>query len=191
MWVKRNPSHKLYFGKMESQNSFWIVYLHVQLYLMIVLIAALALFLYYGGQHRNEVIEKYGGRYIVYKNNFTKLYTLVKNYAKVTLRTKINKYFGFVHVELKPKLVQHISFTLPSGNEYVIAFMKKRINRVLEVRDQETGNDLTEQFLKYLGPGHNFYGITTRPEMIGMNNITVTYVDDTKTNFAKTDTIVV
>jgi hypothetical protein len=174
---------------MENQNSFWVVYLQVQIYFMIVAIAAIALFLILGGQHRNEILEKLGGKYITYRDNFAKVYTLVKNYVKVTLRTKINKYFGFVHIELKPRLVQHISFTLPSGNEYVIAFMKKRINRVLEVRDQESRNDVTQQFLKYLGPGHNFYGIPTRPEMLGMNNITITYVDNTEATFNKEDVI--
>jgi hypothetical protein len=115
-------------------------------------------------------------------------YNLVKGYVSVLIRTKVNKIFGFVNVNVLSGSRYHLTYTLPSGDIYTIAFTKKRIGRVETVSNSE-GDDVTREFLRFLGPGNNFYGIPTSPAMISMSPITVNYVDGTSQTYNSSDTI--
>ena len=40
--------------------------------------------------------------------------------------------------------------------------------------------DITSEILELLGPGHNFYGIPTSPNLLGYTNLMVEYLNDKK-----------
>lgn len=122
-----------------------------------------------------------------------RILSVIGDYFSVKLRVKANAIFDFVSIENRPGMVQHLKYKLQNGDTFAIAYKKQRINRIAEVHsvgeDVEGGEDVTHVFRRFLGPGNNFYGIPTRPSMIGMGNITVTYTDDTVKTFGAEDTI--
>lgn len=174
---------------MKTGMEFWEIYLHVQIYMIVVVVAVMTLFLLFGGPQRNETLRHYQDKIVGYTSSAEKIYGMVKSYVKITLRSKVNKFFGFIEIEAKPARIRHITITLPDGDVYTIAFTKKNVNTVVSVKDLETQEDLTSSFLRFLGPGNNFFGIETKPYMLGMENITIKYNDDTEKTFGRMDII--
>nr|QBK87476.1 MAG: hypothetical protein LCMAC201_03860 [Marseillevirus LCMAC201] len=53
------------------------------------------------------------------------------------------------------------------------------------------GNNVKKDVLAYMGPSHNFHGISITPKMLGYDSLTFTYLSgDTKT-FTATEEITV
>lgn len=166
----------------ENQQSFWEILFQVQMYMcvasVIFIIACIVVMSIREG--RTISLTESGTRSL-------RLLSVISDYLTVKLRVKANRIFEFVSIENRPGMVQHVTYRLQNGDSYAIAYKKQRINRIAEVRLEE--NDVTQVFRRFLGPGNNFYGIPTRPSMIGMGNITVTYTDDTVKTFGAEDVI--
>lgn len=149
---------------------------HALVYLVVVICVVYVMMLMVDRQHVRE-----------YFNRAKTIYNLVKGYVGVLVRTRVNKIFGFVSMNTLPGARHHLTYTLPSGDTYTIAFTKKRIGRVETIIGAD--GDVTNDFLRFLGPGNNFYGIPTSPSMIGMSTITVNYVDGTSQTYNSSDII--
>jgi len=78
----------------------------------------------------------------------------------------------------------YYDLTYFNGNRrYKIRFPKQRgpLNIVCVTTNLSLEEiDITSEILELLGPGHNFYGIPTSPNLLGYPNLMVMYVNDKK-----------
>lgn len=162
------------------------VILHIAIYLIVITMMVYATFALIEHKARIVKVVKDVSRYATSARTIARL---VKGYVLTLARIRVNNLFGFVSLQARPGSGQHLTYTLPSGDTYTISFTKKRIGRVLSVMNNDSGIAVTSDFMKFLGPGNNFYGIPTKPSMIGMGNITVTYVDGTVKTYGPPDII--
>jgi hypothetical protein len=73
-------------------------------------------------------------------------------------------------------------------NKYNIRFPKNRgIRQIIKVTS--SGKDITKEILQFMGPSHNFHGINTSPQLLGYEDLIITYRNGTQFKYNNDDTI--
>lgn len=62
---------------------------------------------------------------------------------------------------------------------------KRRPCNVVKVVDCENGQDVTTEFLQFMGPSHDFYGATVTPKFLGFGDIVILFKGNKSAVFAK------
>jgi len=91
---------------------------------------------------------------------------LARNYLSFKLRDLVKRFLGFGFLEKSSSDCYNVKY-FEGGSEYIIVFPKNRkVRQIVKVEDIYL-EDVTDLFLKMMGPCHNFHGIVTTPKMLG------------------------
>jgi hypothetical protein len=128
------------------------------------IIAFLSIFISGLLYHRYNVYENIAYYYKNYrKGNIT--LKMMKDYIMFQLRHLSTYYLEIGYMEYHNNFFR---FTYYNGSQkYRMVFPKQK--RYISYVTKENGEDLSELFFEYLGPGNNFYSIQTTPQMLSWN----------------------
>ncbi len=125
---------------------------------------------------------------------------IIYNYGNISSYI-ISKYNTYNNPVSRLKVTRHNSNILYHHNnkEYYIILPKKKnvlyIHKVYNIIDNFDNNndeycdDVTDEFLKYLGPYNNFYGNPTTVKMLGFNKLKIHYGNGVISYFDTNDII--
>lgn len=74
-------------------------------------------------------------------------------------------------------------------NWYKIIIPRKRGPCLIDEIIDGEGKDIKANIFEYMGPCHNFHGLSVTPSMLGQTQITFKYLDGTEKTFANNDII--
>jgi hypothetical protein len=86
-----------------------------------------------------------------------------------------------VHLEtgllVKPKTNFYDLIYYDGVNRYVVRFPRVRgPSKIFQITDDQN-TDVTDKIKEYLGPSHNFHGISTSPALLGYKSLTFEMID--------------
>ncbi len=124
---------------------------------------------------------------ISFFRNLRTLLTGLIAYVLLRLRDRILKYYNLESSCMKG-FISETRFCFPRSRD--VYCIRYRRQRVCEIDTVHFGDrDITEQFLQYLGPGYNFYGIPTSPGLLGYHMLDVRYMNGDVIAYDEDDTI--
>lgn len=99
------------------------------------------------------------------------------NYIVFQVRHLSSYYLEIGYMEYKDNNFDLVYYS--GSQKYRLVFPKQKRN--ISYAYDMNGNDISKEFLEFLGPGNNFYSIPTTPEMLSWKTpITVGYKKGTK-----------
>jgi len=130
--------------------------------------------------------------------NPTNSYRVTKNVYKVIQQ---NGFYGclqwarqIIAYQLGRRLVEihhkYYIINYPYGVTWYKIIVPRRRGpcRIDEITDGD-GNDVKKEVTAYLGPSHNFHGVTVTPTMLGYDSLTFTYLTGEPRTFLKSQDI--
>jgi len=113
------------------------------------------------------------------------LYNLknAKHIIEQLITNKVAKYF--VHVD-KNYYIVHYPFGV---NWYKIIIPRHRKPCKITSITDSSGLDISKDIFEYMGPSHNFHGITVSPQILGYETIIFEYINGDKKEFSNKDEI--
>ena len=72
---------------------------------------------------------------------------------------------------------------------YKIIVPRRRGPCLIDTVTDGDGNDVKKEVFAFMGPSHNFHGVSVTPKMLGYNTLNFTYLNGEVKAFAETDTI--
>jgi hypothetical protein len=110
------------------------------------------------------------------------LITIVKDFMIYRIRLWFIETFSSGLVIRKPDS-PHIDIIYYDGHDmYTVRFIKRRGPRPFTRVLDENGMDITDIFIKFLGPCNNFHNIITTPLMLGFSSLSF---ENTRTKYTK------
>nr|QBK88281.1 MAG: uncharacterized protein LCMAC202_06430 [Marseillevirus LCMAC202] len=72
---------------------------------------------------------------------------------------------------------------------YKIIVPRRRGPCLIDTVTDGDNNDVKKDVFAYMGPSHNFHGVTVTPSMLGYDSLTFTYISGEANTFAGTDIV--
>ena len=115
------------------------------------------------------------------KTNIKICREIIHNYKNGTISTKLLTDFGLFKLRLFVSKYFELGLLTSSKGKYTliyydgdtkykIVFPKNRGVRQINYVETSDGEEITEQIIETMGPGHNFHGIPTSPQLLGLES---------------------
>lgn len=117
---------------------------------------------------------------------FSKIFSFV-GLLRCYLLAGVKRYFQIDHnvCSIVDRNIYELAYVC-NNVMYKFRFPRKvRPSNVLKVVDCDYGQDVTTEFLQFMGPSHDFYGGTPTPRFLGFGDIVITCKGNKSIIFAK------